>query len=176
MTDSKICTKCDEVKPYAEFHHDKRRRDGRHQWCKACCRERDRKRGTQKRTPLRMLRVRANNRALAALRELHREEYEAIFANELANAIEQSERWQEEMAELGRPAPADDEHEPAPIPLLKPGPAVAGEHISERLRADDGPSCRLCSNRHKAGHVCPACGSRPQVVVDVGQRRFMQVG
>ncbi|CAL9496492.1 HNH endonuclease [Streptomyces sp. enrichment culture] len=38
MSAEKACTRCGDVKPLDEFARDRRRRDGRHPWCRECCR------------------------------------------------------------------------------------------------------------------------------------------
>lgn len=39
MSETKRCTKCHEEKPLDQFYHDRRRKDGRHSWCRNCERE-----------------------------------------------------------------------------------------------------------------------------------------
>lgn len=151
----KTCTRCRAAKPPAEFGVDVARADGRRYWCLVCDREYSRTR-TRPRTTDRMLRSRAVNRAMARLRDLHRDEYERLLAEELDAA-------RAEAAKHAETAPKpDDEHCAPPVPLLRPGPAAIGE-TGPRLREDVG-TCPLCVNRHDRGHVCPACGARPQLL------------
>lgn len=161
------------------FHQDRARPDGLQLWCKDCCRDRDRARPRQRKTLRRVLRVRANNRALAALRRAHPDEFDALYEEALAAVTEQHETFlagrdldggsetdDEETAVVG-----DDEV----IPLLRPGPAVPGEPIETRIRtAPTVADCASCRSRHDRDHRCPVCGSKPQLVVPVGDRRIVR--
>lgn len=171
----KTCSRCSADKDEDDFHRDRARTDGRQPWCKACERERDRARPRHRQSAMRVLRTRANNRAMAQLRDRHREEFTALYDNELAAAIEQAELFQAATPSLRRP-PADEDnrhpHPDPPTPLLKPGPAVPSEPLEERLRTETTPTgCPVCTARHRRGHVCTACGARPQVAVVVPPAR-----
>lgn len=173
----KRCPRCELVKALEEFHQDRARADGLQLWCKACCRERDRARPRQRRTVRRVLRVRANNRAMAALRRAHPDEFDALYDEALAAVLEQHENFL--AAKAPEPADVVDELEPDPvdddIPLLRSGPAVPGEPIEARLLPAGAPaSCDACRSRHERDHRCPVCGSKPQLVVQVGAGRVMR--
>lgn len=156
----KRCPRCRLVKDRrTDFYRDRARRDGLQLWCVTCCAETDKGR-IRRPTARRTLRVRANNRALAALRDLHRAEFELLFAECLAAVTEQADRWAAEMPQNDDETPGHD-HGPV-TPLLRPGPAAPGEEPADRILPDGTPgSCRLCRNRHDKGHECPICGSRP---------------
>lgn len=195
MTD-KRCPSCEEVKrasadpTLSDFHKDRARKDGFQLWCKVCCRTSARRREGARRykTVRRVLRVRANNRAMAELRRRHRDEFDAIFEECLDAALEQHEAFLASRPEPEGPDPdspgqttATVVHpadrpptrlEPAVIPLLRSGPPVPGEDVLTRLLPNGEPgSCGLCRSRHDKGHQCPICGSRPQVAVQVDRTR-----
>jgi hypothetical protein len=49
----KVCSRCGDKKPHSEFFAQKRRSDGKHPWCKGCCRERNRERKDEINTKVR---------------------------------------------------------------------------------------------------------------------------
>jgi Zn finger protein HypA/HybF involved in hydrogenase expression len=192
---TKRCPRCETVKPGDDFHRDARRADGLTFYCKACNRDRDRARGGQRKTVRRVLRVRANNRALAALRRAHPDEFDALYEEALEAVIEQHEMFLANAQHHADPDDPDAEspdpdtegwirpepargrypaavlHDVEQIPLLRPGPAVPGEPVEARLKPPGESGCASCKSRHERGHQCPVCGSKPQVMVQAGPGR-----
>jgi Zn finger protein HypA/HybF involved in hydrogenase expression len=138
----KLCVKCNTRKPISEMH--------RGRTCKKCDNKRPRSV-----TLDRVSGQRARSRAHARLADAHPEEYQRFLAEELANA-------KAEAASLGYSEPHAALHVAVPV-QLKSGPRMLGEAATDRIREDVG-KCLLCINRHDRDHVCPACGSRPQVI------------
>lgn len=86
---TKSCPNCREIKPATErwFYRDKNSRDGLMSWCKTCNNARPRPQ-----TRNRLIRVRARNRAMQRLIDLHPEQFAALYESERADAIEEDER------------------------------------------------------------------------------------
>lgn len=106
---TKTCTKCRRVLNLSEFHRDRNRPDGLHVWCRECSIENTKQNAARRRAEMgeeaylaeqreRTRRSRARNpepnrrqnraqaRALAALRENHRAEYERLLEIEKRRA------------------------------------------------------------------------------------------
>lgn len=138
---SKTCTKCQQTKPVSEFFPNRTASDGLASWCRKC-------NNTRERTPGRVVEGRARGRAYRRLAAAHREEFDALFAEETNKALAEHERIQAEAAARGQ---AD-----AATARLKVGPKRRGEtDVVQRL---DVARCTTCHTHHDAGHECPGCG------------------
>lgn len=118
---------------------------------------------------------RAMNRALARLRDTHRDEYQRYYDEEAELArVEAAEHLarvapahrhpiaqQKPAAKIpGAPGPAPSQI-PIPIPpALHSGPRRAGEVAADRIR-EDVALCPWCQRYHDRGHECTTCRSRP---------------
>ena len=141
--DTKLCRECHTRKPKSAFH--------KGLVCKQCDNSRPRNNTISK-----AANHRARTRAYGRLAKMFPVEFKALMAEELAKA-------KTEARQLGTVAVAhDDEPAHEVVVQLKPGPRMVGETALDRVREDVG-RCPICINRHDKGHVCPACGSRPQV-------------
>lgn len=115
---------------------------------------------------LNRIRTRAMHRASAKLRDLHRDEYETLFAAEMqtatAEAAEHTAKSHIEHPGEGprqRPSGSGPRFQPQPPipPSLIPGVRPTGE---PRVR-EDVARCPYCARYHDRGHECASCRSRP---------------
>jgi hypothetical protein len=117
----------------------------------------------------RAVRNRARHRAVAALVELHRDEFERLYANEMDVAVAEAARIREHVA----PTPvATSSAKPREVlaTRLRPGPRPAGLPFTDRIRDDVG-ACPRCAVHHDTGHRCPVCGAEPQMGEQEARRR-----
>lgn len=149
MKQTKVCTGCGKEKPRSEFHLRKAGGNKRNPRCRDCDNSR-----TRTATPARVIRVRARHRAVAALIERHRTEFEELMAEATESARTEAEALAEDPA-------AAEHYQPDETVRLRPGPRRAGQDVTERI---DVARCTNCATHHDRGHVCPNCG-----LLDVGQ-------
>lgn len=148
MTDalerSKLCLRCDEAKPLSDFYETPQGVHGRMPYCKKCDNSRPRKV-----TPGRIARQRARQRATADLIKLHPTEFAELLERHTVAVQDEMEilRLQPEAEQFG------DE-----VVRLKPGQAMPGETVEDRIAE---PACSSCKEAHVKGHKCTACGVRP---------------
>ncbi len=144
--DPKRCPKCGETKDAtsANFYRDKNSSDGLGCWCKTCTNA-----IPKAQTRTRILRNRARHRALQMLVERHRAEFQEIYENCRAEAIEQDER----LAMDPENAAKFDAQNGQTV-RLKPGRRKVGETPEARVNQD---WCPKCSSYHAQGHQCPTC-------------------
>lgn len=136
---TKKCPNCGEAKPCTEryFYRDKNSSDGLMSWCKTCDNARPRPQ-----TRNRLIRVRARNRAMQRLIDLHPEQFAALYESERADAIEEDERLSADPENSAR-------FDGAAIRLRK-GRRRTDED-SDVARVDEN-WCLTCSAYHSRGH------------------------
>lgn len=145
MTDTKVCQRCDTVKPRSDFYSHPKSADGLRPCCKSC-------HNTDPRnaTPARINRQRARNRATADLVAMYPDEFEALLEIRLAEAAEEAEALAQE--------PAAQRHYENTPARLRPGKRMPGQKAGDRI---DVARCPHCVKHHDRGHICKACGAMP---------------
>lgn len=139
----KTCPKCKEVKEATRrnFYADKNSRDQLSCWCKLCI---DAVPKGQTRT--RVLRNRARHRAVQMLVERHREEFQEIYEECRAMAVEEDERLTMDPENAAR---FDGQ-----TVRLKTGRRRIGEQPGPKVDQD---WCAKCKVYHAKDHQCPTC-------------------
>lgn len=134
----KTCPKCNEEKPATAefFYRDKRSGDGLGSWCKTCVNGR-----AKPQTRARIIRTRARHRAMQQLVELHREEFEALYEDARAEAIEEDDRLTAD--------PENHARFDAETVRLRSGRRKPGETPEARV---DETWCVECSVYHAQDH------------------------
>lgn len=135
----KTCPHCGEEKPANELHFypDKSARDGLGSWCKTCVNERP-----KPLTEARIIRNRARHRAMQRLVELHKAEFEALYEDERAVALDENDRL--------RGDPETAARFDGQTPRLRKGRRRPGEDAEARV---DEEWCAQCATFHAGDHI-----------------------
>lgn len=142
--ETNTCSRCGEVKPVNEFYINGPSKGGRMGICRACTL------ASRRVTPTKVIRNRATMRALRALADQHRDEYERLLAEETVKAAAEHEALTAAAAARGN---ADAE-----VARIKPGPKSQDRGETSTLDRLDVARCPSCHQHHDAGHLCPTCG------------------
>lgn len=134
----KTCPHCDEAKDATPefFYRDKRSRDGLGSWCKRCVNAR-----AKPQTRARVIRSRAWHRATQALVERHKAEFQELYEEARAEAVEEDERLTAD--------PANHAHFDAETVRLRSGRRKPGEPPEARV---NDSWCVECSEFHAQDH------------------------
>jgi hypothetical protein len=134
----KRCPNCEEEKSadLDHFYADKNARDGLGSWCKSCVNGR-----AKPQSRARLIRSRARHRAAQALIERYPEDFEELYQDARATAVEEDERLTAD--------PVNHARFDAEAIRLRPGRRKPGEDPEARV---DDNWCVACSAYHAADH------------------------